>query len=69
MAEVRFHRRVNVRFKMQVDDDQPVEYGDLMVPEPVLAANLVGTLLVDWSVQEITITAENSITEHGETNE
>lgn len=46
---------------MQVDEDGPLEHGDLMVPEPVLAANLVGTLLLDWTVNEITITAENSV--------
>lgn len=61
MAEQRAHRRVNVQFTMLFDDGELKESGDLIVPEPVLAANLVGTLLLDWSISEIKITAENSV--------
>lgn len=62
MADIRFNRRVNVRFTMNVDENV-TEQGDLMIPEPILAANLVGTLLQDWSVTDISITAQNSMTE------
>lgn len=58
---VRFNRRVNVKFTMQLNEEEPEVRGDLMVPEPELAAELVGVLLQDWTVTEITITAENSV--------
>lgn len=54
----RFHRRVNVRWK-QEDENAPDEKGDIMAPDPEIAASLVGALLVDWSVTEINITIEN----------
>ena len=37
--------------------------GDLMVPEPDLAAQLVHVLLMDWTVVSVQITAENSMEE------
>ena len=60
MKQVRLNRRVNIRFTMRLADNEPEMYGDLMVPEPDLAGDLVSVLLYDWTVSEINITAENS---------
>lgn len=58
----RFHRRVNVRWVQQWDEKDPAEHGDIIAPEPDIAGALVSALLMDDTVSEITITAENSIT-------
>jgi hypothetical protein len=62
VENVKFNRRVNIRFTLIMEDESQ-EHGDLIVPEPLLASELVGTLLQDWSVTEIAITAQNSVSE------
>lgn len=56
-----FHRRVHVRYTMEPECEHQGEMeGDLMAPEPLVAADQVAGLIADWRVKEIHITCENS---------
>jgi hypothetical protein len=56
-----FHRRVHISYKQEPACSHLDEMeGDIMCPEPQLAADLVAGLIGDWTVTSITITCENS---------
>ena len=69
MRQIKIRRPVHITFQEEMEGDDPAGTGDMMIPEPSLAAEIVHVLLHDLSVSEIHITAETSLEEMEENAE